>query len=113
MLDVCKAYTEENKDKEFLFMHCFQKIQGVKKWDKVCLTLEGANNAEDGPLPSSAASPGCSISDKKAKTERNEVSSLAGFDATIEKMVSSFSSNNKWRDERGNAMRMLCWTSKM
>jgi hypothetical protein len=30
---------------------------------------------------------------------------LAGFDATIEKMVSSFSSDNKERDERGAAMR--------
>jgi hypothetical protein len=29
---------------------------------------------------------------------------LAGFYATIEKMVSSFSSNNKDRDERGAAM---------
>jgi hypothetical protein len=37
------------------------------------------------------------VGNKKAKTERNEASSLVGFDATIEKMVSYFSSDNKER----------------
>jgi hypothetical protein len=45
MFDVLKAYKEDNEDKEFVFMHCFQNIQGVKKWDKVRLS-----DVEDGPL---------------------------------------------------------------
>jgi hypothetical protein len=55
------------------------------------------------PLPP-AASAGCPIGNQKAKVERNGASSLVGFDATIEKLVSTFSSDNKDRDESGTIM---------
>ena len=28
-------YKADNRDKSFTMMHCFKKLQGCKKWDKV------------------------------------------------------------------------------
>jgi hypothetical protein len=59
----------------------------------------------DGPLLSrSAASTGHPIRNKKAKAERNGVSSLARIDASIEKMIAPLSFDDKDRDERSGAM---------
>jgi hypothetical protein len=35
MYDMHAAYKEDNEDKDVMCMHCFKKLQGVKKWDKV------------------------------------------------------------------------------
>ena len=35
MFDALAMYKADNKDKSFTMMHCFKKLQGCKKWDKV------------------------------------------------------------------------------
>jgi hypothetical protein len=44
------------------------------------------------------------IGNKKAKAERSVASALAAIEVFIEKMVSSFTIENTYRDERGAAM---------
>jgi hypothetical protein len=58
----------------------------------------------DGLYPSSAALTDRPIDNKKVKAERNGASSLARIDASIDKMMASFSSTNKESDERSDAM---------
>jgi hypothetical protein len=51
LLDALKFYKAENKDKEFKMMHCFQKLEGCKKWDRVRLTLNDGKTGKEGPIP--------------------------------------------------------------
>jgi predicted Fe-S protein YdhL (DUF1289 family) len=34
MYDMHAAYKEDNEDKDFMCMHCFKKLEGVKKWTR-------------------------------------------------------------------------------
>jgi hypothetical protein len=95
----------ENGDSDFLFMHCFEKLEGCKKWDVVRLTLNGKDGVgQDVPVTADAASTRRPIGKKKAKDERNATLTLAAIDASIEKMVSFFSIENKEVADRGATM---------
>ena len=88
-------FKDQNQGKDFVFMHCFKKLQGCKKWDDIRLTLNKDNLGGDGPVTPAAASNGRPIGNKKAKAERNAAPGLAAVDASFEKMMSSFSAENK------------------
>ena len=62
-------YKAADEDKSFTMMHCFKKLQGCKKWDKVRADLNNGRG-EDGPMPASNASVGRPIGNKKAKAEK-------------------------------------------
>ena len=105
MFDALALYKSENGDKDFLFMHCFKKLEGCKKWDAIRLTINGKDGVrEDGPVTPAAVSSGRPIGNKKAKVGRNGVPALAAINASIEKMVSSFSIENKEAADTGAAM---------
>ena len=103
MFDALAMYKADNKDKDFTMMHFFKKLQGCKKWDKVWFYL---NNGwgEDGPPPPSNASAGRPIGNKKAKSEIAGEAVAAGRDASIEKMINTFTADNKERDEMSRSM---------
>ncbi|KAK1696857.1 hypothetical protein QYE76_013554 [Lolium multiflorum] len=79
-------------------MHCYNKLQGCKKWDDLLHTL--LKDGEDGPVDPAGASTGRPIGNKKAKTDRNAAPVLAAMDASIEKMITSFSVENKEAADR-------------
>ncbi|KAK1678997.1 hypothetical protein QYE76_039845 [Lolium multiflorum] len=98
-------YKHRNGDKDFPFTRCFKKLEGCKKWEAVCLTLNDKNHVrEDGPIAAAPASAGRPIGNKKVKAERNAAPTLAAIDASIEKMMFSFSIENKEAADRGAAM---------
>jgi hypothetical protein len=88
MLKALEMYKHQHENKDFLFMHCFNKLQGCKKWDDLLHTL--LKDGEDGPIDLAGASTGRPIGNKKAKAERNAAPVLAAMDASIEKMINSF-----------------------
>ena len=88
-------YKMKNGGKDFTFMHCFKKLEGCKKWDAIRLTLNKDGIGEDGPVTAAAASAGRPIGNKKAKAKRNAAPGLAAMDASFDKMMSSFSTENK------------------
>ncbi|KAK1669198.1 hypothetical protein QYE76_057357 [Lolium multiflorum] len=91
-------YKNQHEDKDFPFMHCYNKLQGCNKWDDLLHTL--MKDGEDVPIDPAGASTGRSIGNKKAKAERNAVPVLAAMDASIEKMITSFSMENKEAADR-------------
>jgi hypothetical protein len=94
LLDALAFYKAENEDKYFTMMHCFKKLEGCKKWDRVWRTLnDGKTGGEEGPLPSAAASAGRPNGNNKAKAERNAGSSIADIDASINMFVDSMNAN--------------------
>jgi hypothetical protein len=101
LLDALELYKTENEDKDFTLMHCFKKLEGCKKWDRVRRTLnDGKTGGEEGPLPFLAASVGRPIGNKKAKAERNAGSSIAEIDVSINMFVDSMNANTKELHER-------------
>jgi hypothetical protein len=67
----------------------------LQKRDAIHLTLNKDGVGEDGPFDPADASTGRPIGNRKAKAERNAVVALAAMDASLKKMVSSFSMENK------------------
>ncbi|KAK1618628.1 hypothetical protein QYE76_024145 [Lolium multiflorum] len=98
ILQELEVYKVKNKDKDFIFMHCFNKIQGCKKWDDLRHTLH--KDGVEGPVDPAGASTGRPIGNKKAKAERNAAPVLAAMDASLEKMITSFSVENKEAADR-------------
>ncbi|KAK1631210.1 hypothetical protein QYE76_005525 [Lolium multiflorum] len=91
-------YKHQHEDKDLPFMHCFNKLQGCKKWDDVRHTLN--KNGKDGPVDPAGTSTGRPIGNKKAKAERNAVRHWPPWTPPIEKMISSFSMENKEAADR-------------
>jgi hypothetical protein len=58
LLDALNLYKAENKSKDFNMMHCFQKLEGCKKWDRVRLTLNAGKTGEEGPIPAAPSTAG-------------------------------------------------------
>ncbi|KAK1697187.1 hypothetical protein QYE76_013884 [Lolium multiflorum] len=79
-------------------MHCFNKLQGCKKWDDLRHTLN--KDGVEGPVDSAGASTRRPIGNKKAKTERNTAPALAAMNASLKKMITSFSMENKEAADR-------------
>jgi hypothetical protein len=100
MLDAIKMYKNQNEDKGFPFMHLFNKLQGCKKWDTIRQTLNKEGVGEDGPADPAGVSTGCPICNNKDKSERNATPTLAAMYASLEKMISSFSTENKEAADR-------------
>jgi hypothetical protein len=75
-------------------MHCFQKLKGCRKWDRVRLTLNDGKTGEKEPIPAGPAVAGCPTRTKKAKAERNADSSGTGFDVSINLFVDSMNANS-------------------
>ena len=105
MYDALAMYKVDHKDKSFTMMHFFKKLQGCKKWDKVrnCLN-EGKASDEDGPVAPPSSSADHPIGNKKTKAEKAREAAAAGRDASIEKMMNSFTADNKERDEMNRSM---------
>jgi hypothetical protein len=103
LLDALNLYKAENEDKDFAMMHCFQKLEGCKEWDRVRLTLNDGKTGEKGPLPAAPTAPRCPTGTKKAKSERNVGSFVAGFDVSINLFVDSMSPNTKELYDRSDA----------
>jgi hypothetical protein len=93
MLQALDMYKHQHEDKDFPFMHCYNKLQGCKKWDDLLHTL--MKDGKDGPVDPVGASTRRPIGNKKAKAERNVAPLLAVVDASLEKMINSFSVENK------------------
>ena len=91
-------YKFKNKDKDFTFMHCFNKLQGCKKWDDLRLTLN--KDGVEQPVDPASASTERPIGNNKAKAERNAAPVLAAMGASLEKMITSLSEQNKEAAER-------------
>ena len=102
MLQALDMYKHQHKDKDFPFMHCYNKLQDCKKWDDLLHTL--LKDGEDGPVDPADASTGRPIGKKKAKAERNAAPVLAAMDASIEKMITSFSVENKEAADRATVV---------
>jgi hypothetical protein len=102
MLDALNMYKNQNEDKDFPFIHCFKKLQGCQKWGAIRHTLNKEGVEEDGPVDPAGASNGRPIGNKKAKIERNAAPTLAAMDASLEKMISSFSTENKEAADRAD-----------
>jgi hypothetical protein len=97
------AYKKLNDDKDFVFMHCFKKLEGYKKWDHVQLTLRevGDNEGATTPMAASADKPQASV--KKAKAAKQALSSTtSAIDASITKMVESITENANDSNERSD-----------
>ncbi|KAK1630431.1 hypothetical protein QYE76_004746 [Lolium multiflorum] len=94
MLDALDMYKNQHEDKDVSFMHCYNKLQGCKKWNDLLHTL--MKDGEDGPVDPAGASTGWPIGNKKAKAERNAVPILAAMDASIEKMIT----HSRWRTRK-------------
>jgi hypothetical protein len=93
LLDALNLYKAENEGKDFNMMHCFQKIEGCKKWDRVRLTLNDGKTGEEGPISVAPVAAGFPTGTKKAKVERNAISSGAGFDVSVNLFVDSMNAN--------------------
>ncbi|KAK1645907.1 hypothetical protein QYE76_063712 [Lolium multiflorum] len=91
-------YKYQQADKDFPFMHCFNKLEGCKKWEALRHTLN--KDEEDGLVNPAGVSTGLPIGNKKAKAERNAAPALAAMDASLEKMIKSFSMENKEAEDR-------------
>jgi hypothetical protein len=85
-------------------MHCFQKLEGCKKWDRVRLTLNDGKTGEEGQIPTALAAAGCPTETKKANTERKAGLSGAGFDVSVNLFVDSMNANTKELYDRSDAM---------
>jgi hypothetical protein len=96
-------YKAENEGKDFNMMHCFQKLKGCKKWDRVRLTLNDGKTGEEGPLATAPAVAGCPIGTKKAKAASNAGPSGTGFDVSINLFVDSMNANTKELYDRSDA----------
>jgi hypothetical protein len=83
LLDALDLYKFENVDKDFPMKHCFKKLEGCKKWDRVRLTLNDGKTGEEGPLPTTLTAVGHLGGTKKANAERNAGTSNSGFDVSI------------------------------
>jgi hypothetical protein len=88
-------YKRENEEKEFTMMHCFQKLQGCNKWDRVWRTLNESKTGEDGAIPAVPSSDGRPTGTKQAKADRNAGSSGGGFKAGVGMFVDSMNANSK------------------
>jgi hypothetical protein len=84
-------------------MHCFQKLEGCKKWDRVRLTLNDGKTGEEGAIPAAPSAAGCPTGTKKAKAERNAGSFGGGFEAGIGLFVNSMNTNSKDLYDRSDA----------
>ncbi|KAK1628194.1 hypothetical protein QYE76_002509 [Lolium multiflorum] len=98
MLDALKMYNNQNEDKDFSFMHCFNNLQSCKNWYAIHHTLN--KDGEDGSVDPAGASTGRPIGNKKAKAENNAAPALAAMDASLEKKISSFSMENNEAADR-------------
>jgi hypothetical protein len=67
MIDALKMYKSQNEDKDFLFMHCFKKLEGCKKWDDIRLTLNKDGIGEDGPVDPVGASTGLPLETRRPR----------------------------------------------
>jgi hypothetical protein len=103
LLDALKLYKAENEGKEFNMMHCFQKLEGCKKWDRVTLTLNDGKTGEEGPIPAAPSAAGRPTETKKAKAERNAGPSGGGFEIGVGLFVDSMNANSKELYERSDA----------
>jgi hypothetical protein len=103
LLDALKLYKVEKEGKEFNMMHCFQKLQGCNKWDRVRRTLNEGKTGEEGPIPTAASAGRCPTGTKKAKTEMNAGSSGGGFEAGVDLFVDSMNANSKELYDRSDA----------
>jgi hypothetical protein len=96
-----EAYKKLNDEKDFAFMHCFNKLEECKKRDQVWLTLNevGCNEGSMAPTATSADHPAADV--KKAKAAK-QAGSLATswIDASSTLMVESLSTNSKESHER-------------
>jgi hypothetical protein len=102
MLQALEMYKYKNDDKDFPLMHCFNKLQGCKKWDDLHHTLN--KDGEDGPVDPAGASSGRPIGNKKTKAKRNAEPTLAAMDASLEKMITTLSMENKEAADRAPAV---------
>jgi hypothetical protein len=96
-------YKAENKGKEFNMMHCFQKLQGCNKWDRVRRTLNEGKTGEEGTIPAAPSAVGRPTGTKKAKADRNAGSFGGGFEAGISLFVDSMNANSKELYDRSDA----------
>jgi hypothetical protein len=103
LLDALNLYKAEHEGKDFNLMHCFQKLKGCKKWDRVRLTLNDGKTGEEGPILAAPAAAGCPTGTKKAKAERNASSSNADFDVSVNLFVDSMNANSKELCDRFDA----------
>jgi hypothetical protein len=103
LIDAIDLYKFENQDKDFPMIHCFKKLEGCKKWDRVRRTLNDGKTSEEGPAPMALAVVGRPGGNKKAKPERNADSSIAGIDVSLNMFVYSMNANKKEIYERSNA----------
>jgi hypothetical protein len=103
MVDALKLYKAENEGKEFNMMHCFQKLQGCNKWDRVRHTLSNGKTGEEVPIPSAPSAAGRPTGTKKAKTERNAGSSGGGFEVGVVLFVDSMNANSKELYDRSDS----------
>nr|XP_051210978.1 uncharacterized protein LOC127328417 [Lolium perenne] len=53
MLQTLEMYKHQHEDKDFPFMHCYNKLQGCEKWDGLLHTL--LKDGEDGPVDPAGA----------------------------------------------------------
>jgi hypothetical protein len=103
LLDALKMYKAENEGKEFNMMHCFQKLQGCNKWDRVRRTLNEGRTGEEGPIPMAPSTAGLPTGTKKAKVDRNAGSSGGCFEAGSGLFVDSMNANSKEIYDRSDA----------
>jgi hypothetical protein len=94
-------YKAENEGKEFNMMHCFQKLEGCKKWDRVRLTLNDGKTGEEGPLAAAPTAARRPTGTKKAKAERN--AGGADFDVYVNLFLDSMNANTKELYDRSDA----------
>jgi hypothetical protein len=83
-------------------IHCFQRLEGCRKWDRVRLTLNDGKTGEEGLIPAAATVAECPTGTKKAKAKRN-TSSGAGFDVSVNLFVDSMNANSKELYDRSDA----------
>jgi hypothetical protein len=103
LLDALNLYKAENEGKDINMMHCFQKLEGCKKWDRVRITLNDGKTGEEGTIPAALATAGSPTGTKKAKADRNAVSSSGGFDVSVNLFVDSMNTNSKELYDRSDA----------
>jgi hypothetical protein len=97
------AYKKLNDDKDFVFMHCFKKLEGYKKWDQVRLTLREVSDGEGPTTPIAASADMPQANVKKAKAAKQASSSTSsGIDASITKMIELITENSDDSNERSD-----------
>jgi hypothetical protein len=60
-------YNSENGDKHFLLMHCFEKLEGCKKWNTLCFTINKDGAGVDGPIEVTTASTGAKLATSRSR----------------------------------------------